>query len=210
MRDLEIRRQLRYRLENEFGNDPSALILDELGVCCGRVRADMAVVNGELKGFEIKSDQDTLLRLRSQASFYGRVFDTISIVVAGKHMKKVRKIVPSWWGILVAEKSGNAYPDIRSYRRERNNPNPDPLAIAQLIWRDEAFELLKARNLHSGLRSKPRKFLWMALVRNFPLAELQMLVRIQLKARRDWRSAVSRMQYDAKSPLASTSSDFRS
>lgn len=205
MRDREIRRQLRYRLEKEFGNDPTALILDELGVCCGRVRADMAVVNGELKGFEIKSDQDTLLRLRSQAAAYGRVFDTISIVVAAKHMEKVRKIIPSWWGILVAEKGGNTHPDIRSYRRERNNPNPDPLAIAQLIWRDEAFELLKAHNLHSGLRSKPRRFLWMALVRNFPLAELQMLVRTQLKARRDWRSAESRRQCDEKSPLSSMS-----
>jgi hypothetical protein len=205
MRDQEIRRQLRHRLENEFGNDPTALILDELGVCCGRVRADMAVVNGELKGFEIKSDQDTLLRLRSQAAAYGRVFDTISIVVAAKHMEKVRKIIPSWWGILVAEKGGNTHPDIRSYRRERNNPNPDPLAIAQLIWRDEAFELLKAHNLHSALRSKPRRFLWMALVRNFPLAELQMLVRTQLKVRRDWRSAESRRQCDEKSPLSSMS-----
>lgn len=203
MRDLEIRRQLRHRLENEFGNDPTALILDELGVCCGRVRADMAVVNGELKGFEIKSDQDTLLRLRSQASSYGRVFDTISIVVAAKHLKKVREMVPSWWGILLAEKNENACPDIRRFRRERNNPNPDPMAIAQLIWRDETFELLKAHNLHSGLRNKPRKFLWKALVESFPLAELRRLVRTQLKARRDWRSAVSRTQCDEKSPLSS-------
>src|SRR5713101_199447 len=115
MRDPEIRRQLRHRLENEFGNDPTALILDELGVCCGRVRADMAVVNGELKGFEIKSDQDTLLRLRSQASVYCRVFDTISIVVAARHLEKTRKIVPAWWGILVAEKNENTDPSIRSY-----------------------------------------------------------------------------------------------
>lgn len=203
MRDLEIRRQLRHRLENEFGNDPTALILDELGVCCGQVRADMAVVNGELKAFEIKSDQDTLLRLRSQARAYGRVFDTVSIVVAAKHMEKARKIVPSWWGILVAEKSVNTYPDIRGYRRERSNPNPDPLAIAQLIWRDEVFELLKAHNLDSGLHSKPRKFLWTALVRNFPLAELQMLVRTTLKTRRGWRFAESRRQYDEKCQLSS-------
>lgn len=203
MRDLEIRRQLRHRLENEFGNDPAALILDELGVCCGRVRADMAVVNGELKGFEIKSDQDTLLRLRSQAPVYCKVFDTVSIVVATKHLEKAIKIVPSWWGMLIAEMSENAAPRISVYRRERNNPRPDPMAIAQLIWRDEAFELLKARNLHSGLRTKPRKFLWMALVRNFPLTELQMLVRTQLRARRDWRSAESHTQCDEKSPLSS-------
>jgi hypothetical protein len=203
MRDRDIRLQLRYRLEKEFGNDPTALILDELGVCCGQVRADMAVINGELKGFEIKSDQDTLLRLHSQASIYGRVFDTISIVVAPKHLKKARQIVPSWWGILLAVKNGNANLDIRKYRRERNNPTPDPLSIAQLIWRNEAFELLKTRNLHSGLSSKPRKFLWAALVRNFRLAELQMLVRTQLKARRDWRSAEPHTQCGEKSLLSS-------
>jgi hypothetical protein len=189
MRDLEIRRQLRCRLASEFGNDPTTLILDELGVCCGRVRADMAVVNGELKGFEIKSDQDTLLRLRSQSSAYCRVFDTISIVVAAIHLEKTRQIVPSWWGILVVEKGSNTNPEIRNYRRERSNPKPDPLAIAQLIWRDEAFELLKAHNLHSGLHKKPRKFLWEALIRNFPLADLRAMVRTQLKARRDWRAA---------------------
>jgi hypothetical protein len=205
MRDQEIRRQLRHRLENEFGNDPTALILDELGVCCGRVRADMAVVNGELKGFEIKSDQDTLLRLRSQAALYCRVFDTISIVVAAKHLEKARKIVPAWWGILIAENIVNSSPNIRSYRREKNNPKPDPMAIAQLIWRDEAFDLLKAHHLHSGLRSKPRKLLWMALVKNFPLEHLQMLVRTQLKARRDWRSAEPHTQCDEKSQLSSMS-----
>src|SRR6266571_56546 len=134
MRDPQIRRQLRRRLEVEFGNDPTALILDELGVCCGRIRADMVVVNGELKGFEIKSDQDTLLRLRSQASIYCRVFDTVSIVVAANHLENARKIVPRWWGMLVAEENGKAQPKIRKYRRERKNPNPDPLAIAQLIW----------------------------------------------------------------------------
>jgi hypothetical protein len=205
MRDPEIRRRLRQHLEDEFGDDPTALILDELGVCCGRVRADMAVVNGELKGFEIKSDQDTLFRLRSQASLYCRVFDTVSLVVASKHLKKARKIVPHWWGILLAEEKGDAGFRIRKYRCERRNPGPDAFAIAQLIWRDEAFELLRTHNLHSGLRNKPRKFLWDALVRNFALEDIQTLVRTQLKARRGWRSVASRTQDDEKSPLSSTS-----
>jgi hypothetical protein len=185
MRDLQIRRQLRRRLEVEFGNDPTALILDELGVCCGRVRADMVVINGEIKGFEIKSDQDTLLRLRSQASVYCRVFDTMSIVVAAKHLEAARNIVPRWWGVLLAEENGAGQ--------------------AQLIWRDEALELLKARNLHSGLRKKPRKILWEILVQNFSLTDLRALVRRQLKVRRDWRSAVSHTQCGEKSRLSSTS-----
>jgi len=170
----------------------------------------MAVVNGELKGFEIKSDQDTLLRLGSQASAYCKVFDTISIVVAEKHLKKVTKTVPSWWGVLVADKGTNADVNFRTYREEKINPRPDPLAVAQLIWRDEAFELLKAHNLHSGMRSKPRRFLWAALAENFKVADLQTLVRSQLKARRDWRSAGLRMQCDEKSPLVSRSSSSHS
>jgi hypothetical protein len=205
MRDQEIRRRLRQRLEDEFGDDPTVLILDELGVCCGRVRADMAVVNGELKGFEIKSDQDTLFRLRSQASLYCRVFDTVSIVVASKHLKEARKIVPDWWGVLIVEGNSKAKLRMRSYRRERKNPTPDPLAIAQLIWRDEALQLLRTHGLHSGLSKKPRKFLWDALVRNFSLKELQALVRTQLKSRGDWRSVLSQTQCDEKSRLSSTS-----
>jgi hypothetical protein len=191
MRDLEIRRQLRHYLERAFGHDPSALILDELGICCGRVRADMAVVNGELKGFEIKSDQDTLLRLRSQTLLYNRVFDTVSIIVANKHLDEVRKMVPRWWGVVIAEENGAAArPRFSVCRREGRNPNPDPISIAQLIWRDEALEVLKVNRLASGLYGKPRKFLWEALVRNFPLTDLRALVRRQLKARGDWRSAV--------------------
>jgi hypothetical protein len=190
MRDLEIRKQLRRRLECEFGHDPDALILDELGVCCGEVRADMAVVNGELKGFEIKSDQDTLSRLPSQASVYSRVFDTISIVVAARHLAMATKCVPSWWGVLVAHISENSEPSLTVHRAEKTNPSPDPLAVAQLIWRDEALDVLTRYKLQSGLGNKSRSVLWSVLVRNLPLAELQMVVRAKLKSRRDWRSGV--------------------
>jgi hypothetical protein len=205
MHDLEIRRQLRYYLERAFGNDPTALVLDEFGICCGKVRADMAVVNGELKGFEIKSDQDTLLRLKSQAFLYGKVFDTVSIIVAAKHLDKIHKIVPRWWGVVIADENGRSPPRFTIYRREGGNPNPDPLSIAQLIWRDEALEVLKISGLASGLSSKLRKFLWEALVQNFSLADLRTLVRRQLKARGNRRSVVSCTQYDEKSRVASTS-----
>jgi hypothetical protein len=128
--------------------------------------------------------------------FNGKVFDTVSIVVAPKYLEKARKIVPSWWGIWRVEDGVDSIPRIDIYRSERGNPKPDPISIAQLIWRDEAFELLKAHHLHFGLRNKPRKFLWMALVDFFPLEHLRMLVRSQLKMRRDWRSAGSNMRYE--------------
>ncbi len=208
MRDLDIRPLLRRRLVTEFGADATALIVDEFSLCCGKVRADMAVINGELKGFEIKSDQDTLGRLGSQASVYGKVFDTVTIVTGLRHIRKARRTVPSWWGIFVAIRESDSTLRLECIRRESANPRLDPFALIQLIWRDEALGLLRIHNLHVGLVSKPRKFLWEALVKNFELPELREMVRTQLKARKDWRSVASRTQCDVTCRPSSTSSGF--
>lgn len=210
MRELDIRRLLRRRLIAEFGTDATAVILDEFSLCCGKVRADMAVVNGELKGFEIKSDQDTLRRLHSQAPIYGKVFDTVTIVTAPRHIREAREIVPSWWGIVVADQNSDSALRLDCIRQEDANPQHDPFALVQLIWRDEALELLRNHNLHTGLQSKPRKLLWEALVHNFHLTELQQMVRARLKARRDWPVVASRKRCDVTSRLSSMSSNFHS
>ena len=54
MRDADIRKALRARLETLHRRVRGTRIFDELGICEGRVRADMAVVNDCLHGFEIK------------------------------------------------------------------------------------------------------------------------------------------------------------
>ena len=96
MRELDIRRALRKHLGFVFEEDPTALILEELGICRGTVRVDMAVVTGMLKGFEIKSDQDTLKRLPAQASAYNKVFDTLTIVAGTRdRAMRVRQTIHS-------------------------------------------------------------------------------------------------------------------
>jgi len=194
MRELDIRRALRRRLTETFGSDPTVLILDELGVCRGTVRADMAVVNGSLKGFEIKSDQDNLNRLPSQASAYNKVFDTLTIVVGARHLQQVEATVPGWWGMLLVDANGEEPPLLRAVRPEGSNHEIDSSALAQLLWRDEALAVLERNGLEAGLRSKPRRYLWDALARSFTLVELRELVRTQLKARQGWRSGSQRMR----------------
>jgi hypothetical protein len=196
MRDLEIRSALRQYLAKTFANDSTALILDELGICSGAVRIDMAVVNGELKGFEIKSDYDTLDRLPSQSSAYNRVFDTLTIIVGARHIKKVEVAVPTWWGIFLVEGKINEHPPLEAVRLEGANPCIDPLALVQLLWRDEALSLLEASGIDVGLRNKPRRFLWQALVESFPLSEIREMVRMQLKAREGWRAGSQRTLSD--------------
>jgi hypothetical protein len=193
----------------EFGHDPATLIVDELGLCGGKVRADLAVVNGSLKGFEIKSDQDTLKRLAVQASTYNKIFDTVTIIVAHRHLEEIESLVPAWWGIVLAERNGNGSVCLKLRRGEGSNKSLDPFALVQLLWRDEALELLRAHNLDAGLSIRPRKYLWEALVRNFSLCLLREIVRNQLKIRQSWRVDRPRTRCDEKSLLFAKSLDCR-
>ena len=59
MRDVDIRRALRTRVRDS-DDMKEALVVDELGLCQGRARIDLAVVNSSLHGYEIKSERDTL------------------------------------------------------------------------------------------------------------------------------------------------------
>ena len=60
MRDVDVRQSLRRALSAEHAGDAGTLIIEELGLCQHDSRIDVAAVNGELNGFEIKSDSDTL------------------------------------------------------------------------------------------------------------------------------------------------------
>jgi hypothetical protein len=68
-RDRDIRPALVSRLQAVHAEDPRTHIIDELPICQMRARADLAVVNGEITGFEIKSDVDRLTRLATQVGF---------------------------------------------------------------------------------------------------------------------------------------------
>jgi hypothetical protein len=209
VRDRDIREALRRYLKLAFAGDPTALILEELGVCNGSFRIDMAVINGELKAFEIKSDQDTLERLPAQSSAYCKVFNTVSIVVGPRYLEKVDVSVPNWWGIILAQHKGDEFPKLSVVRRETLNPQQDPLAMAQLLWRDEALSLLKACNLDKGLHSRPRHYLWDALAQRLSLQDLGELVRQKLKARQDWKADLLRTVGDGTSqPFATSSSSL--
>ena len=77
--DRDIRKALLESLRSEHAEDPSTLILQELAVCDGSARVDVAVLNGSLAGFEIKSERDSLNRLESQIENYARCFDSLTI-----------------------------------------------------------------------------------------------------------------------------------
>ena len=187
MRDRDIRGCLRQDLLRHFAHDPGSLVLDELDLCQGTSRVDMAVVNGWIHGYEIKSEQDTLERLPGQMDVYSRTLDYVSIVTNDRHLGAISALVPSWCGLTRASlESDEVRLDV--VRPPQQNTGIDAEAIVQFLWRDEALGILASLGLDRGMASKPRRALWKNLSESVPLDELQSLVRTALKDRQGWRS----------------------
>lgn len=189
-RDADIRRALLRDLATAHAGDPETLIVGEMGLDQGRVRVDVAVINGMLHGYEIKSDRDTLVRLPVQAAAYGAVFDAVTIVASGRHLEQVESLVPRWWGVLMPLPSGDEL-ELVAVRNPTQNPAIDAFAVAQLLWRGEALAVLEHRGLAAGLRRKPRRVLWRALADAVAPAELATDVRNAIRRRSDWRAVTS-------------------
>jgi hypothetical protein len=191
MHDRDVRAALMGDLYRLHGSDPGALILHEFAVSGGAVRLDIAVVNGSLDGFEIKSASDTLQRLPLQADAYSRVLEFVTIVAAANHVERVLSMVPKWWTVSLAEPADGEV-RIGPVRTGRRNAEYDAVEVARLLWRDEALAVLRARGLAKGLLSRPRIEIYEALARNMHADDLLKEVRSALKGRTNWRNMFER------------------
>ncbi|WP_132746801.1 sce7726 family protein [Scopulibacillus darangshiensis] len=187
LKDQDLRNLLLKDLHNIYRDDNSTKIINEMGVLHGQSRIDVAVINGILHGFEIKSESDNLLRLPSQMEDYNKVFDKMTIVIQRNHLKEVREVIPKWWGIWLVTYYQGDY-RIREIRKGKTNNNVDPYSLSHLLWRDEALEVLKERGLQKGLLSKPREELYAKICNSISLSEIQGAVNRWLKVREGWRA----------------------
>src|SRR6202035_2006455 len=99
MKDFHIRTALKRELLASHADDPGTAIIEELGILHGSCRIDLAVVNGVMHGYELKSDRDTLLRLPRQIQAFAAVFDYVTLVVGERHVRLAVEIIPDWWGV---------------------------------------------------------------------------------------------------------------
>ena len=180
--DAEVRPALRSLLRSEHAGEEDSVFIEELGLCGGQVRIDLAVVNGRLHGYEIKSDRDTLERLDRQLEIYNRVLDRATLVVGERHLDQAKASLPGWWGLLRIEASP-AGPRFTTIRRGRRNPQRNARTLAELLWRDEALAFLDRRDGARGVKCKPRYAVWDRLCEHFNLEEIAAEVRRCLKAR---------------------------
>ncbi|MEA9844115.1 sce7726 family protein [Xanthomonas campestris] len=102
-RDSDVRAALMKNVISDHIANPDTLVVEELGLNRGSCRVDVAVVNGLLHGYEIKSDADTLSRLPSQVISYSAVLDKATLVVGASHTMRALSLIPDWWGVRIVK-----------------------------------------------------------------------------------------------------------
>lgn len=173
----------------EFISDESSLIIDELSVVDGAARVDIAVVNGKLHGYEIKSERDTLDRLPDQIFFYNMVFDKMTIVISEKFLDKIKTIIPEWWGIYVISNNKNKI-KLKIEKKAKINKYVQKDALLTLLWKDEMIEFLEKIEIKKGVRTKTKDVLTHLIIQNFSLKEIKDFTKNKLKSRNIQRAVL--------------------
>ncbi len=183
MKDRNIRDLLKKtELQSYIADYPHSKIIEEMKLPVAKARIDIAVVNGHLHGYEIKSASDTLQRLPSQVTAYSKIFDYLTVVTEFKYHHKLNDILPEWVGIAVCSDkvTEEEYEIIRPPIR---NEEKDNFYIAKLLWVSELYELLKEQNI-TFKKSERSWALYQKLAANLETDHLSDLVREKLKFRK--------------------------
>lgn len=190
MRDSDVRAAVKSWLRGMHADDANTRIVEEMGIWSSAARVDIAVINGEMSGYELKSNSDTLDRLPNQIEIYGKVFDRMTLVVGDKHADSALRVVPRWWGCVVATMRDDTVA-LKQKRKGRRNPTQDPNVVVQMLWKEEAVAVLEAHGLAAGWRSRRAFEISERLLSELPFRTVVEHVRSALKAREKLGQAAS-------------------
>ena len=170
--DREIRGKL---LENLRLDRNNIKVINELDLTNARI--DIATIDKKyFCGYEIKSDKDTLYRLPMQMQIYDYVLDKITIVVGKSKLLKTIKIIPDFWGIILAKKENNDI-NLMQIRPPELNTNINKYWLAHKFWKSDVVAILKKLNLYKGKSRYDKGDLLEILMKEISLDELRYHVR---------------------------------
>lgn len=183
--------------------DNHTIIVDELGLQNGLIRADIAVLNGCMVGYEIKTQNDNLNRLPAQVAAYSDIFDKAYIIVAAKHLGKALIILPKWWGIYVITGDENNGYTFENYRSASKNAGQKVISIVRLLWKDEVSEIL-TRGGDIVPKSRKKSQLYELIAEKYTTEQFGPIALSYIKQRKSWRKVpVQPLSYDDYCPPSS-------
>jgi len=184
----DIRVALRQWVQDKFELKQDDILINELGFCnkdpnstvdCS-FRADLALANGRLVGFEIKSKKDSLKRWLSQMIAYTNVFDEVWLCSHGKHLYRALEITEKHVGVLAVDDSGS----ITVIRYADRNTKLNFYDLSGLLWKDELLEFALINNIINIKSRMTKNEIRESLSVASNLAELQPYVLKKLKERK--------------------------
>lgn len=185
--DADIRSALHAKRLRRAKSHPDTLVIDELGLAHARRRIDVAVINGCIHGYEIKSAKDNLDRFAIQIDIYRQTLQKLTFVAAPKHVAGIISYAPEWCGVIAAEKGPRGGINFEVLRNAAANPEVDPVMMAHLLWRDEVIELLDQAGYALKDLRRPRKQLYEMLCETMSLREITASIRSFMAQRQTWR-----------------------
>ena len=183
LRDADIRVALHRELAHE-GEAKDQLVVNELTVAMGISKLDVAVINGRLDGYEIKSDRDSLARLDSQIRQFEQICDRLTVVATERHHARIAASVPSWCGVVVAHAERETI-TFSPIQQACENPNWDVLALMLLLWQTETVHLAHRLGFHAP-RTMPKGLIHTQLAQRIPHDILRTHVLTCLRERSTW------------------------
>ena len=185
--EKNIRSALLNRYLHYHSSRNDTLILCELGLAHARCRVDVAMINGCINGYEIKSARDNLDRLPTQLDIYRKSLQKLTLVVATKHLSSATALAPKWCGILEVLEGPRGGISFRIVQHARINPEVDPFMLAHLLWRGEVHTALIELGAKERTLKGSRKDLYRLLVEEISLKELSELIKRFIVKRQGWR-----------------------
>lgn len=183
--DYDIRERLLQVIQNQNKNT-NYRVIEELVICDGAARVDVALANGQLHAFEIKSDHDSLHRLPKQIKYYDKTFDKCTIIIGEKFLDVIHEEVPEHWGIEFAYRNKFGNVTIKRVRSSKRNHKVKATNLLDLIWGDEIKSYLK-KNKIRGYSNKNKSGLKKLTINYIPLQDIRHFTRETLKTRTGWR-----------------------
>ncbi len=166
---------------------PDTLVINELGLAHAKCRIDVAVINGCIHGYEIKSAIDTLGRLDRQLKIYCQTLQKLTLVVATKHVDAVMGIIPKWCGLIEVKEGPRGGISFHRMQKSQSNPHVKPYMVAHLLWREEVKDLLKERGVALRDLQGNRKQLYKMLCKTMSLNEITTSILGCMEHRKAWR-----------------------
>jgi hypothetical protein len=165
----------------ERGMLHDAVLINEMVVANWSRRADIAVVNGKLYAFEIKSDFDSLQRLDGQVSAYLDRFDKVTVVTTRKFTNLISEQMPPDVEIWEAISDGEDV-SFRVARRGKTKEITCKRTLCGFLLKSEIISFLRQSNAPPNLQELSREDL-ISLAKARSLKELRSYVLACLKVR---------------------------